>query len=54
VPQSKSGCGGKEKQFRCCPCRELNPDHPAHSLIPTFTELTDSFAETYLANSPCK
>jgi hypothetical protein len=38
-PQSQSGRDGEEKT-RHCPCRELNPGRPAHSLVCIMTELS--------------
>jgi hypothetical protein len=38
-PQTRSGCGGKEKKFQYCPCRVWNTGRPAHSMVPVLTEL---------------
>jgi hypothetical protein len=41
VPQSRSGCGDEEKNSQPPPGIEpLNPNHPAHSLVATLTELS--------------
>jgi hypothetical protein len=37
--QSRTGCGGEEKNFHHCPCRELNPGRPTRSLVTTLSEL---------------
>jgi hypothetical protein len=31
--QSRSGRGVEEEKSQNCPCRELNPGHPAHNLV---------------------
>jgi hypothetical protein len=38
-PQSRSGHGGEDKNFDHCICRELNPGHPAYSLVSILSEL---------------
>jgi hypothetical protein len=54
APENRSGCGGEVK-FEHCPCRELNPGRPSHSLVSILTELSlltfikfDNFVNTYL------
>jgi hypothetical protein len=37
--QSRFGRGGEEKTPHHCPCRELNPDRPARSLVSILTKL---------------
>jgi hypothetical protein len=39
-PQSRSGRGGRRRNSRHCPCRELNHSRPIRSLVSTLTELT--------------
>jgi hypothetical protein len=39
APRRRSGRGGEGKKSRHCPCRELNPGHPARSLVCLLTEL---------------
>jgi hypothetical protein len=37
--QNQCSCGGEEKEDPC-PCQELNPSHPACSLVTILTELS--------------
>jgi len=39
ISQSWSGCGGLKGNL--CPCQELNPGHPFHSIVTILAELSN-------------
>jgi hypothetical protein len=46
-PHSLSGWGGEEKEYLPYPWRELNPGHPARSLVTILTELSRPLFSSY-------
>jgi hypothetical protein len=40
----------REKKSFHCPCQELNPGHPAHSLVTTLTQLLLKKEQKWIKN----